>query len=279
MKKNYKNEYDELYKIDGLNYAGISETIQNANELTGKYSETLSYLKSLNFSENFLVLEVGASTGRASSFFPNYTGVEYSQRAVDIGKSIHGEEINLIQGDARQLPIINSSCDFIFSINVLEHVPEPEYALDEMLRVAREEAFIYLDPAYNCRSYTVKKLEVREFKDLSFLEKLEKLSIPLLDSLVFRAILSIPRRLYLESLYLFEMRNIGFAYKKLKPDFDLIQRHGHTSDDDALSSFDKHSIIIYYLSRGYKVIGYESLIKRLTCRTGVVVVHVTNTAK
>jgi site-specific DNA-adenine methylase len=54
-----------------------------------------------------------------------------------------------------------------------------------MLRVAREEAFIYLDPAYNCRSYTVKKSEVRKFKELSLLEKLEKLSIPLLDSVVF----------------------------------------------------------------------------------------------
>jgi hypothetical protein len=75
------------------------------------------------------------------------------------------------------------------------------------------------------------------------------------------------------------MRNIGFAYKKLKPDFALIQRHGHTSDGDAFSSFDKHSINIYYLSRGYKVIGFESFIKRLTCRTGPVVVHVTNTAK
>jgi SAM-dependent methyltransferase len=277
--KNYKNKYDELYKIDGINYSGISETIQNSNELTGKYFETLSYLKSLNSSENLLVLEVGASIGRASLFFPNYTGVEYSQRAVDIGKSIHGKSINLIQGDARQLPIIDSSYDFIFLINVLEHLPEPEYALDEMLRVAREEAFIYLDPAYNCRSFTIKKLEVRKFKDLSLLDKFEKLLIPLLDSLVFRAILSIPRRLYLESLYLFGMRNIGFVYKKLKPDFDLIQRHGHTSDDDAFSSFDKHSIIIYYLSRGYKVIGYESLIKRLTCRTGPVVVHLTNTAK
>jgi SAM-dependent methyltransferase len=273
------NEYDELYKIDGLNYAGISESIQNSNELTGKYKETLTYLKSLNSSENYLVLEVGASIGRASQFFPNYTGVEYSKKAVDIGKSIYGEEINLIQGDARQLPIINSSYDFIFSINVLEHVPEPEYALDEMLRVARKEAFIYLDPAYNCRSYKVKKLEVRKFKDLSILENLEKLAIPLFDSLVFRAILSIPRRMYLECLYLFGKRNIRLVYKKLKPNFDLIQRFGHTSDDDAFSSFDKHSITIYYLSRGYKVLGYESLIKRLTCRTGPIIVQVSSTAK
>ena len=159
---------------------------------------------------------------------------------------------------------------------MLGHVPEPEYALDEMLRVAREEGFIYLDPAYNCRSYTVKKLEVREFKNLSLLEKLEKLSIPLLDNLVFRAILSIFRRMYLESLYFFGKRNIRFVYRKLMPDFDLIQSYGHTSDDDAFSSFDKHSIIIYYLSRGYKIVCYESLIKRLTCRTGPIVGPLTN---
>jgi len=159
---------------------------------------------------------------------------------------------------------------------VLENLPEPECALDEILRVARKEAFVYLNPAYNCRSYTVKKLEVRKFKKLSLLEKFEKLSIPLLNSLVFRVILSIPRRMYLESLYLFGKRNIGLVYKKLKPNFDLIQRYGHTSDDDAFSSFDKHSIIIYYLSRGHNVVGYESLIKRITCRTGPIVVHVNN---
>jgi len=118
LKKNYKNEYDELYKIDALNYAGISDSIQNSTELTGKYSETLSYLKSIKSSDNLLVLEVGASIGRASKFFPNYTVVEYSQKGIDIGKSIHGEEINLIQGDARQLPIIDSSYDFIFSTSI-----------------------------------------------------------------------------------------------------------------------------------------------------------------
>jgi hypothetical protein len=56
---------------------------------------------------------------------------------------------------------------------VLENLPEPECALDEMLRVAREEAIIYLDPAYNCRSYTVKKLEVRHLNNLSLLENLK----------------------------------------------------------------------------------------------------------
>ena len=271
--KTYKSNYDKLYRLDGTNYSGVTVSTNFIEELNGKYSEALASFKELSKIEILQVLEVGASVGHAAKFFPNYTGVEYSQTAVDIGKSIYGNQLNLIQSDARKLPFNDNSKGFVFSINVLEHVPEPELTLDELIRVTESEGFVYLDPAYNCRNFRVKKLDARRYSEIGLFDKLEKLLIPILNNLVFRAIIAVPRRIYLEILLAISSKPINLIYRKLSPDFDLIEKYGHVSDDDAFSVFDKHSLIVYYLSRGYKVLGYKSMFKRIFCRTGPIIVE------
>lgn len=270
--KDYKKEYDILYKLDGVNYSGIVRNIDLTRDLNGKYLDAFVFLKEIKNYKNLEILEVGASVGRASMHFPNYIGIEYSQKAVDIGKQIYGEQINLIQSDARELPFDDKSKDFVFSINVLEHIPEPHKALDELVRVTRFGGYVWLDPAYNCRHYTVQKLEFRRYSELSLFDKFEKFFIPVLNNFMFRAISAIPRRIFLEILFFINKRPLRLFYRKLEPDFKLIQKYGHTSDDDAFSSFDKHSIILYYLSRKYKVMGYETILKRIFCRTGPVII-------
>ena len=51
---------------------------------------------------------------------------------------------------------------------MLEHIPEPEKSLDEFIRICKNGGCIYLDPAYNCRSWTVKKLVERSYHELKF---------------------------------------------------------------------------------------------------------------
>lgn len=269
--KNYKKEYDTLYKLDGVNYSGVKNNDNLIIEMEGKYLKALLFLKELPNYEALEVLEVGASVGHASKHFSNYTGVEYSQKAVDIGKTIYGNKLNLIQSDARDLPFNDYSKGFVFSINVLEHIPEPDLALDEIIRVSQPGGIVYLDPAYNCRKFTVKKLEERKFSELGFFDKIEKLMIPVINNLFFRSISAIPTRIYLEVLLVISSNPINLIYKKMNPNFELIEKYGHASDDDAFSSFDKHSIIIYFLSRGFKVLGYETILKRIFCRTGPVI--------
>lgn len=271
--KTYKVSYDKLYKVDGINYSGVTDNTDLIKELHGKYLETLAFLRNCQKNEVLEVLEVGASVGHAAKFFPNYTGVEYSQHAVDIGKSIYGNYLNLIQSDARKLPFSDNSKGFVFSINVLEHIPEPELALDELIRVTKPGGFVYLDPAYNCRNFTVKKLEARKYSELGLFDKAEKLMIPILNNLIFRAIIAMPTRIYLEILFAISSKPINLIYRKMNPDFELIEKYGHVSDDDAFSGFDKHSIIVYYLSRRLKVQGYESMVKRIFCRTGPIIVE------
>ena len=125
----------------------------------------------------------------AGIHFANYVGIDYSRTAVEIGKPIYGSKIKLLQADARKPPFNNSSKDFVFSINMLEHIPEPQLALDELIRVTRPGGLVYLDLSYNCRIYTVKKLQYRKYSELVFLDRIEKLLIPLLNNFLFERFL------------------------------------------------------------------------------------------
>lgn len=49
-----------------------------------------------------------------------------------------------VSGDGLQLPIADAAVDVCFSSNVLEHVPDPLQALDEMIRTTRPGGAVYL---------------------------------------------------------------------------------------------------------------------------------------
>ena len=48
------------------------------------------------------------------------------------------------QGNGLQLPLRDGAADITFSSNVLEHVPDPERMIAEMIRVTRKDGLIYL---------------------------------------------------------------------------------------------------------------------------------------
>lgn len=271
--KNYNKDYDNLYDTDGVNYSRVDASYAKKTKPYGKYLQLYDFYKNLSNYVQLDVLEVGSALGHASQYFKNYLGVEYSRKAIEIGKSLYGNHINLVEGDARNLPVSDSSKDLVYSINTLEHIPEPQVALDEMIRVTKIGGYLYLDPAYNCRQFTVKKLEYRKYRDLEMFDKVEKLLIPLSNSLLFRSVVAMPRRIILEIHFLLFRKPIPLFFKRLSPDFELIEVYGHTSDDDAFSSFDKHAVVLYFISRKYTVIGYNNFFKRMLCRTGPVIIQ------
>jgi hypothetical protein len=60
---------------------------------------------------------------------------------------------------------------------------------------------------------------------------------------------------------------------KLAPDFDLIEKYGHISDDDAFISMDSHAAMIYFLSKDYEIVSHNSLFKRLFCREEPIIIR------
>ena len=95
-----------------------------------------------------LVLDVGTGSGRHA-----FHAAELGARvvAVDLGRSIDVARINLprealtVQADAEQLPFEPGAFDFVMSIGVLHHLPDPERALKRIAPLAREGEHVHID--------------------------------------------------------------------------------------------------------------------------------------
>lgn len=266
-----KNIYTDLYKVDGHNYSGYDPSIVFIPSKSRHFLMITDYLNRYSIGHTLKVLEIGAALGNQHSCHPNWLGIEYSSTAVELARKIHGEKLNIHEGDARKLPFEKDSIDFIFSIDTLEHVPNVEIAFNEIIRVLKPKGIAVLSPAWNCRSWTVKKLEQRPYCELEFFEKIEKLLIPIRNSIVFRATTQLFTRFLLELKYSF--LPVKLVYKKLTPRFDLLKKYHHISDDDAFISIDSHSALIYFRKLKFNMISHPSLIKQMLARGEEIVIQ------
>lgn len=254
--------YLEMYKIT----VEHSKRGLFANELREPQRELFSrYLALHRIADHATVVEVGCGVGHLHVCHKNWRGFEYSGFAVQLAKERYGEDLNIAEGDARTLPLDEASVDFLASFDTLEHIPDVEKAFAEIGRVIKPNGIGFLMPAWNCRSWTVKKLQMRPYSELSLSEKIGKFLIPLRDSLGFRLVCGLPARLSREIRLLFGLET-PLEYRKLKPDFSLWTRYDHTADDDAFASIDAHAALSYFVSRGWKAPSHPTFWKRFSCR-------------
>ena len=112
-------------------------------------SNFLAYMRphAEGFFADRLVLDVGAGSGRHS--------VEAARLgakvvAVDLGRSIDVARRNLpptaltVQADAEALPFEPASFDYVMSIGVLHHLPDPERALRAIVPLARPDGRVHI---------------------------------------------------------------------------------------------------------------------------------------
>lgn len=97
------------------------------------------------------VLDAGCGNGRFSYYAAKYGGEVW---AIDLGPAVEVAQKNtesignvqVIQADLHQPPFALESFDFIYSIGVLHHLPDPEVAFQKLLRYLKPggEIQIYL---------------------------------------------------------------------------------------------------------------------------------------
>jgi SAM-dependent methyltransferase len=114
-----------------------------------------------------LVLDVGTGSGR-HAFHAAALGA--SVVAVDIGQSIDVARANLppavmtVQADAEDLPFDDDSFDFVMSIGVLHHLPEPERALLALVPYVRTgghlHVYLYWKPPRRWHSTIVRGVTI-----------------------------------------------------------------------------------------------------------------------
>jgi len=122
---------------------------QNRDEMDALYKRNFGVSR-LRLNEEFLggldrtlrILEVGANMGTQLQFmqkmgFHNLYGVEIQTYAIQKAKQLTGK-VNLIQGNAFDIPFKNNFFDLVYTSSVLIHISPDNIlkALDEIYRVS-----------------------------------------------------------------------------------------------------------------------------------------------
>ena len=259
LKKIYKE--DLHYK--NLNY--LKKKIKGNKSYNSKQRKVLiNTAKIAKLNKKSKVLEIGCGFALFNNLFSNYIGVEINPKLIKFAKKIHKKKPNLICADATKIPI-TQKVDFIYSFAALEHIERPDLVFNEIDRILKKNGVVLLAPAWNCRKYTVQKLQFRNYKDLNISLKISKFLIPLQNNLLYRAALRFPFRVIDELMNLFK-KKIKFRYSRLYPSYNLWGKYPSYTDDDAVVNMDAHSAIIHFISKGYKCVSHKNFIERFFCR-------------
>ena len=186
------------------------------------------------------VLEVGAGSGMLQDIVEDYTALDISPTARQF---FHKP---FVEASATAMPFADNSFDGLWSIWVLEHIPNPEKALLEMRRVVKPGGYILLRVAYDVDRYAAQGHRVRPYNDFDIWGKIKKATIPIAYSTAFYNLQTRQVRL---------LRSLGsrlgggpsrLHFTKLDANYEQYW----INDSDACISVSYHEILRWFTSRG-----------------------------
>jgi SAM-dependent methyltransferase len=87
------------------------------------------------------VLEIGCGSGAFAKYLSNQgadlTAADFSPRAVELATKLLAGRAQTVVADVQSLPFPDESFDLVVSLETLEHVPDPDRGLAELVRVTR----------------------------------------------------------------------------------------------------------------------------------------------
>ncbi|WP_292387562.1 class I SAM-dependent methyltransferase [Methanosarcina sp. UBA5] len=132
-------------------------------------------IKRSGITEEMRILEVGCGSGAFTTFAAKAIGIKGEVYALDIQpkmlmqlkKKLSRPEnrdiinIKLVEGDAHKLPFDDNSFDVVYTVTVLQELPDKNKALKEMKRVLKPGGILAVteflpDPDYPLKSTTIK---------------------------------------------------------------------------------------------------------------------------
>ncbi|MBN8729215.1 MAG: methyltransferase domain-containing protein [Acidobacteria bacterium] len=198
------------------------------------------------------VLDVGAGRGYLQDLVDDYTGLDISPSAK---RFFHKK---FVHASATYMPFQEGEFDGLWTIWVLEHVPNPEAALAEMRRVVKDGGVLLLSPAWNCRPWAADGYPVRPYSDFGAGGKLYKAAIPALEITANYA--RFPVRLIRHATWKVTGEPTHLRYRRIKPNYDQYWM----ADSDAINALDRHEVARWFLSRGDECLNCDSGLNGLT---------------
>jgi SAM-dependent methyltransferase len=87
------------------------------------------------------VLEIGCGAGAFAKYLAGQgaevTAADFSPSAVELASQLAGPLVRTLVADIQNLPFDDESFDLVVSLETLEHVPNPDQGLSELVRVTR----------------------------------------------------------------------------------------------------------------------------------------------
>ena len=142
--REWKEKYGSMWHYDQL------ATIYDVHYVGEQNAKIENVLKSLKFSSNELVLDLGCGTG---FLFPHIekrlgflVGLDVSRNALRQAKNRtkNRSNLELVCADADKTPFPNHIFDKIFAITILQNMPQPTKTIKEMKRTGKPQAIFAL---------------------------------------------------------------------------------------------------------------------------------------
>lgn len=251
----YKSFYDErrelTYKHDYKNFKAEDHSF---------YPSLQRFIHDYSL-KNKRCLEIGSSGGFFQDLVEDYWGTDIAE---SLARYYH-KPYRVAQGG--QYPFENEMFDAIWSITVHEHIPALQTSLLEIKRMLKPGGVLFFAPAWQCRPWAAEGYAVRPYGDLDLKGKLIKSLIPIRNSVLFRALFVLPKRIYRQIQYRLGKSFKVINYKKLNPNYETFW----TSDSDACNSIDPHDAILFFLSHGFECLSHATNLKALLVRNGPLV--------
>jgi len=203
-------------------------------------------------------LEIGSGSGLLQDTVERYVGIDISMTA---RRFFHKP---FLQSSATDLPFRDNAFDAAWTIWVLEHVANPERALNEIRRVVKHNGYILLRQAWNVDSWAADGYEVRPYTDFGIRGKLIKASIPVRVSRWYSLFHARQVRLIRTLLARVTRGGTRLHFVRLKPNYTRYW----VTDSDAVVSLDFFEVFLWFTSRGDECVNCPSLKTLLFGRPG-----------
>lgn len=134
------------------------------------------YRLAAQVAKNRKVLDVACGEGYGSALLAgagpeSVTGVDIDPDTVEHVRAVHRVEAKV--ADIRELPFADGAFDLVVSFETIEHVEEPERALDELARVRADGGLLLISTPVAGQYKVDNEFHVREFGHNEFVAMLE----------------------------------------------------------------------------------------------------------
>jgi SAM-dependent methyltransferase len=208
------------------------------------------------------VIEVGSGAGYLQDLVKDYTALDVSPGAERFIRK------KFVLGSATAMPIGDSEFDGMWTIWVLEHVPHPEAALEEMRRVMKSGGVMFVSPAWSCPPWAAEGYPVRPYSDFGWQGKATKAAIP--ARVLFGNLARIPVRMVRQAEWKAGGAPTRLHYQRLAANYEKYWM----PDSDAVNSLDRYETAMWFQSRGDECLNCDFALETAAIPTDPLIIRV-----